>query len=80
MKYLDIGLVLVILLKLLSLGFDHLNLLVDPLKVHGRLIFPEPVSRGSDLFLVTSPLILGDVRLFQLAGGRSHDQTVTVPL
>jgi hypothetical protein len=30
--------------------------------------------------LVTSPLILGDIRLFQLGGGRCHDQTVTVPL
>ena len=65
---LEIGLVLVILLKLLSLGFNHLNLMVDPLKVHGSLIFPEPVRGRPHLFLVSSPLILGDVRLFQLGG------------
>ena len=68
LQNLDIDLVLVILLKLLPLGLNHLNLMVDPLKVHGRLIFPEPVRGGPYLFLVSSPLILGDVRLFQLGG------------
>jgi hypothetical protein len=42
--------------------------MVDPLKVHGCLIFPEPVRGGSHLFLVSSPLILGEIRLLQLGG------------